>query len=257
MQHQNKAFGLIGYPLGHSFSKGHFSNKFEREGLENHSYQNFEIPSIGLIKNIITDTADLIGLNVTIPYKKSVIGYLDEIDPVALKIGAVNTIKITRDGSRCILKGYNTDVIGFTRSLIRWPINNAYKALVFGSGGSSLAIKYALGQLGNDFISVSRKKDEGFIPYEGITKEMAMDCRLWVNCTPVGMFPDIHSILPLQYIYLTPDHYLFDLVYNPEITEYLKKGIEAGCNIMNGSTMLFEQAEASWEIWNSQPDQRP
>ncbi|TSA39275.1 MAG: shikimate dehydrogenase [Porphyromonadaceae bacterium] len=253
MQSQNKTFGLIGYPLGHSYSKGHFSRKFELEGLVNHSYENFEIPSIGLIKKIVRETTDLVGLNVTIPYKQTVMSYLDEIDPVAVKIGAVNTIKITRTSSRCILSGYNTDVIGFTKSVTRWPINNSIKALVFGSGGSSLAIRYALGQLDIEFTTVSRKKEEGFIPYEALTEEMVIDHLLWVNCTPVGMFPDVHEMLSLPYQYLTPGHYLFDLVYNPEITGFLSKGIEAGSRLMNGSTMLYEQAEASWEIWMKQP----
>ena len=250
MQSQNKTFGLIGFPLGHSWSKGHFSRKFEREGLANHRYENFEIPSIGLIGKIIRETNDLVGLNVTIPYKQAVMSYLDEIDPVALKIGAVNTIKITRYGSRFILSGYNTDIIGFKISVTRWPINTNIKALVFGSGGSSLAVKYALCQLGIEFTSVSRKIEEGFIPYEALTEEMVVDHLMWINCTPVGMFPNIHAKLPLLYKYLTPSHYLYDLVYNPEVTGFLSMGIEAGSRVMNGRTMLYEQAEASWEIWN-------
>lgn len=250
MHSPKRTFGLIGYPLGHSYSKSHFSRKFEREGLANYSYLNFEIPTAGLIEKIVRDTPDLIGLNVTIPYKQAVMGYLDEIDPVALKIGAVNTIKINRSGSKCILSGYNTDVIGFTKSLAPWPLNNSMKALVFGSGGSSLAVKYALGQLDIEFASVSRKKEEGFVPYEALSEEMVKDYLLWINCTPVGMFPDNYGKLPLPYTYLTPGHYLYDLVYNPEITGFLSMGIMAGSRIMNGSTMLYEQAEASWEIWS-------
>ncbi|MCX6223746.1 MAG: shikimate dehydrogenase [Bacteroidia bacterium] len=251
MQSQNKRFGLIGYPLGHSYSKSHFTRKFEQEELANHSYENYEIPTIVHIEKIIRETADLVGLNVTIPYKQSVMKYLDEIDPVAMKIGAVNTIKITRSGTRGILSGYNTDVTGFARSLTPWPLNNTVKALVFGSGGSSLAIKYALGNLGIELTSVSRKKEEGLIPYEALTEEMVMGYLLWVNCTPVGMFPDMDGKLPLPYKYLTPGHFLYDLVYNPEITGFLKMGIEAGSSVMNGRMMLYEQAEASWEIWNS------
>jgi shikimate dehydrogenase len=251
MHNHFKRFGLIGYPLGHSFSKSHFTQKFKEEGLVNHSYENYEISAIGEIENIISETEDLIGLNVTIPYKQSVMSFLDEVDPVALKIGAVNTIKIIRSGNRSILGGYNTDVTGFTRSMTRWALGNHIKALVFGSGGSSLAIKYALGHLGIEFSSVSRKNKNGSIRYENLTDEMVKDFRLWINCTPVGMFPDTKGMLSLPYRYLTPEHYLYDLVYNPEITGFLQMGIDAGSSVMNGRIMLYEQAEASWEIWNS------
>jgi shikimate dehydrogenase len=254
MINQPIKFGLIGYPLGHSYSKAHFTRKFSREGLAGHSYENFEIESIGLLKTIILENKDLAGLNVTIPFKKEVMGYLNEIDPVALAVGAVNTIKITRTGNRCLLSGYNTDITGFTNSLGRWPVSAALKALVFGSGGSSLAVKYALRLKGVPFVSVSRKQGPGFIAYEAVSEELANECHLWINCTPVGMYPDILNKLPLPYQVLTPDHFLYDLVYNPDITGFLKMGIDAGASIMNGSSMLFEQAEASWKIWTGKPD---
>lgn len=252
MQNQNRTFGLIGYPLGHSFSKGHFTRKFESQGLADYAYLNFEIPSIELFEEVVRNNNDLMGLNVTIPYKQSVIRYLDEIDPVAEKIGAVNTVKIDRTGVRCRLSGYNTDAIGFTKSLSRWHLGTGIKALVFGTGGSSLAVKYALGQLGIGFTSVSRKYQVGSIQYEALTREMTEDSLLWINCTPVGMYPDITGKLPLPYEFLTPGHYLYDLVYNPEVTQFLKMGIQAGASTLNGSTMLYEQAEASWRIWTSQ-----
>lgn len=251
MQGQIRRFGLIGFPLGHSFSRSYFTGKFEREGLKSHLYENFEIPDIGHIREIIGRHPDLAGFNVTIPYKQSVIGYLDFTDPVARRIGAVNTVKIHRSGNQFELTGYNTDVTGFARSLASWPLNNTIRALVFGSGGSSLAVIYVLNQLGIEFIKVSRKKENGFIPYEAITGEIASDHLLWINCTPVGMFPNIDQRLALPYQYLTPHHYLFDLVYNPGITGFLKMGTDAGSSVMNGGRMLIEQAEASWDIWNS------
>lgn len=250
MQSQRKVFGLIGYPLGHSYSKDHFTRKFKQEGLSDHDYLNFEIPAIGMVEEIIRDNVDLVGLNVTIPYKKDILSFLDDIDPVARKIGAVNTIKINRAAGRNRLSGYNTDVSGFVSSVSPWKLDSGMRALVFGSGGSSLAIKFALEQFGIDFLNVSRTGVEGFIPYEAVTGRIASEYLLWINCTPVGMFPKTGEKLPLPYECLTPGHCLYDLVYNPGITGFLEKGIEAGSRIMNGSAMLREQAEASWEIWN-------
>lgn len=250
MGNQRRSFGLIGYPLGHSYSKGHFARKFEQEGIADCSYENFEIPSVEMVRQVVSETEGLIGLNVTIPYKQSVIAFLDELDPVAREIGAVNTIKISRSPTGCYLAGHNTDVIGFERSLEPWHPDSSLKALVFGTGGSSMAVKHVLKKLGVSFIQVSRKGDEGFTGYESITREIVRSHLLWVNCTPVGMFPRTDGLLPLPYHQLTPAHYLFDLVYNPEITGFLKKGIEAGASILNGSRMLYEQAEASWAIWN-------
>lgn len=254
MHSQNKSFGLIGYPLGHSYSKSHFSGKFEREGLENHSYVNFEIQSIDKVIEIVQSNPNLAGLNVTIPHKQAIISYLDYIDPVAGKIGAVNTVKITRSGNRFLLSGYNTDAVGFINSIRSWHLEGKVKALVFGTGGSSLAITYALAQLKIDYVSVSRTRGQGFLSYSDLTRQLAMDHLLWVNCTPVGMFPDIKSRLSLPYEALTPGHYLFDLVYNPEITEFLKMGTEVGSKTMNGLRMLYEQAEESWKIWNERID---
>jgi shikimate dehydrogenase len=246
-------FGLIGYPLGHSYSKGHFSNKFEREGLVDCRYDNFEISSADQLKEIIFRHPDLRGLNVTIPHKQAVIPFIDEIDPTALQIGAVNTIKIFRSDNVC-LKGYNTDVIGFQKSLERWPLRSSINALVFGTGGSSLAVKHALNRLNIKYISVSRNFSHDQFPYESITREIAANHLLWINCTPVGMFPDITSLLPLPYDCLTSSHYLFDLIYNPDMTRFLSMGVRAGAKVMNGSIMLYEQAEASWRIWTEEQE---
>ncbi len=245
-----RQFGLIGYPLGHSYSKGHFSRKFEQEGLQDCRYDNYEIESVLQMAEIIAANPDLDGLNVTIPHKQTVIPLLDEIDPLALEVGAVNTIKIDRSGNQFTLKGFNTDVTGFLRSMENWSLNNSVKALVFGSGGSSLAVKYALNQLDIRFNAVSRKSEENYIAYDEISPEIVLDHLLWINCTPVGMYPEVDRILPLPYDHLSSEHYLVDLIYNPEITRFLSKGIQAGAKVMNGSTMLFEQAEASWNIWS-------
>jgi shikimate dehydrogenase len=250
MKSQNRKFGLVGYPLGHSYSKGHFANKFNLEGLTHHSYENFEIQSAGFILDVVKENPDLIGLNVTIPYKQSIIPYLDQIDQEASIIGAVNTIRITHSNQRAFLSGYNTDTIGFTKSLNRWKLESSIKALVMGTGGSSLAVKYALGQLSIPFLSVSRNPGEDFITYSRISRNIVSEYLLWINCTPVGMFPQVDQKLPLPFELLTDQHYLFDLVYNPEITGFLKMGQEAGAKTMNGSIMLYEQAEASWKIWN-------
>ncbi len=244
-----KQFGLIGFPLGHSYSKRHFTNKFESEGLLGYSYHNFEIASVSCLKELILNNPDLQGLNVTIPHKQAVIPFLDEIDTIALEVGAVNTIKITRLVDQFTLKGFNTDVIGFVESLKKWNFDQPVKALVFGSGGSSLAVKYALKLLNIEFLAVSRRSSEGYISYDNITSDLALNHSLWINCTPVGMFPGVDGQLPLPYSCLTDSHYLFDLIYNPAVSGFLRMGVNAGAQTMNGSVMLYEQAEASWRIW--------
>lgn len=249
MESHIRQFGLIGYPLGHSFSKGHFSSKFELEGLEGYSYDNFEIQSAGQLPEIISSHPNLVGLNVTIPHKKAVIPFLDEMDPVAREIGAVNTIKVIRTADRFRLHGYNTDAIGFTRSLAGWRLYPSVRALIFGTGGSSMAVRYALDQSGIRHTTVSRNPAEGELDYGAVTEKVAAGHLLWINCTPVGMFPDIQKMLPLPYHFLTSSHYLYDLVYNPEVTEFLRMGKLAGAFTRNGRAMLYEQAEASWEIW--------
>jgi len=243
-----RTFGLLGFPLTHSFSKTYFAEKFRRECIHDAVYVNYELENIALLKKIISENQDLRGLNVTIPYKEAVIRFLDELDEDAKKIGAVNTIKI----SSRKLKGFNTDYIGFMRSLI--PLLKPYhkKALILGTGGSSLAIKYALEKLGIDYLLVSRNPaEDNEIGYAGITETGMKEFLLIINTTPVGMFPDVSAAPDIPYQWLTPQHLLFDLIYNPEETLYLKKGKEQGTSVKNGYEMLTLQAEESWRIWNS------
>jgi shikimate dehydrogenase len=250
MKNRIRLFGLIGNPLGHSFSAGHFADKFNREGLAGCQYLNFEIPNVDQVITVISQNPDLWGLNITIPYKQAVLPFLDEIDPVARAIGAVNTIKIIRTNETVRLLGYNTDVTGFLRSISEWEPGPEIRALVFGSGGSSLAVRYALAGLGVAFTVVSRKPQAGEISYTDLTSKQAEDHRLWINCTPVGMHPNVTGLLPLPWSVLTEHHCLYDLIYNPCITGFLSMGLRAGARTMNGRQMLIEQAEESWRIWN-------
>jgi Shikimate 5-dehydrogenase len=247
-----KIYGLIGYPLGHSFSAGYFAGKFEKEKIKDCIYKNFSIDDISKLPGIITDNPDLNGLNVTIPYKEQVIKYLDEIDPEAREVGAINTLKILRTGNAHKLKGYNSDVYGFQKSL--QPLLKEYhkRALILGTGGASKAIKFVLRKLGIEYISASIEElKENEIRYEVIDKKMIEERLLIIHATPLGTFPNVDSCSPIPYEFLTPKHVLFDLVYNPEETLFLKKGKEKGAKTINGLMMLHMQAERSWEIWNS------
>jgi shikimate dehydrogenase len=247
-----KKYGLIGYPLGHSFSKKYFTNKFQKEKIKDCLYVNFPIESAGKLPALISENKDLKGLNVTIPYKKEVIQYLNEVDKTADVIGAVNTIKITRLKNTCNLKGYNTDVYGFRHSLIPCLRKYHKKALVLGTGGSSLAITYVLDQLNIQYIYVSRNpRMETQISYKDITGELMEECKIIINTTPLGMYPDVDKCADIPYEYITPEHLLYDLVYNPEVSKFMKKGLENGASVINGLSMLHLQAEKSWEIWNS------
>jgi len=247
-----KTFGLIGYPLGHSFSKKFFTDKFEKEGLTDHQYLNFELESIELFPSIFEKHPDIKGLNCTIPYKQLVMQYLDEIDEETRIVGAVNTIKplYTTDGLK--LKGFNTDIIGFERSLKPMLTEKHTKALILGTGGASKAIKHILGKLGIDFISASIENElfENEIRYSQIDKEMIEERLVIINATPLGTFPKVDACPDIPYKFLTSDHVLFDLVYNPELTLFMKRGIEKGAKAKNGLEMLHGQALAAWEIWN-------
>jgi shikimate dehydrogenase len=249
MDEPAKLFGLIGFPLGHSWSKGYFSQKFDIEGLTDCSYENFEIADINLLPGIIAANPSLRGLNVTIPYKQSVLPLLNHVDAVAGQIGAVNTIKIDRHSGEIQLSGFNTDITGFTGSLAKQACK-ATTALVFGTGGSSLAIRFALAQMGISCISLSRNGSSGSLAYSSLSDELAAASMLWINCTPVGMYPHVDEVLPLPWHCLTPNHLLYDLVYNPAETVFLRRGREAGAATVNGLAMLHGQAEASWAIWN-------
>ena len=223
-------YGLLGYPLGHSFSKTYFNQKFEAEKIDA-EYLNFEIPSIKEIKNVIKENPELNGLNVTIPYKEQVIPYLDDLDDDARQIGAVNVIKFTKGlFGKLKLKGYNSDIIGFKQSIDPLLKETHRKALILGTGGASKAVFHGLKQLGVGATLVSRKP-------------------VILNTTPLGMFPNIDSCPDIPYDLLTPNHLLYDLLYNPDETLFMKKGKEKGAVVKNGLEMLLLQAFAAWEIW--------
>ena len=243
-------FGLIGYPLLHSWSEGFFNEKFSGESPVKNKYRVFPLENIGEFQGLLQDHPDLTGLNVTIPYKVKILPFLDELDPVAKETGAVNTILISRAGDRVHLKGFNTDVTGFTGSA---DFTGYSSALLLGTGGAARAVAYSLRHLGIPFQFVSRNPRQGVaIGYDEITGKEMEENRLIINATPLGMFPDAGSCPPLPYEYLTPGHFLYDLVYNPPLTEFLRHGDRAGARIMNGMKMLHLQAESSWEIWNMQ-----
>ena len=241
-------YGLIGYPLGHSFSINYFNQKFADEGI-NAKYMNFEIPSIEALAEVLDSNPELKGLNVTIPYKQKVIEFLDQISPEARAIGAVNVIRVTHKGKDVILKGFNSDVIGFTQSIE--PMLESYhkKALVLGTGGASKAINYGLKSLGLETCYVSRYERANTIQYDKITPELIKEYNVIVNCTPLGMYPKTEECPNLPYEAMDNHTLLYDLIYNPDETLFMKKGKEHGATVKNGLEMLLLQAFASWEFW--------
>lgn len=242
-------YGLLGYPLGHSFSKTYFNQKFEAEKIDA-EYLNFEIPSIKEIKNVIKENPELSGLNVTLPYKEQVIPYLDDLDDDARQIGAVNVIKFTKGlFGKLKLKGYNSDIIGFKRSIEPLLKETHRKALILGTGGASKAVFHGLKQLGVGVTLVSRKPKDFCITYDEITPKIMEQYTVIVNTTPLGMFPNIDACPNIPYDLLTPDHLLYDLLYNPDETLFMKKGKGKGAVVKNGLEMLLLQAFAAWEIW--------
>lgn len=248
-------YGLIGYPLGHSFSRKFFTEKFEKEGIDA-QYLNFEIPSIEEFPDIIKNNPELKGLNVTIPYKQLVMRYLDDISEEAKAIGAVNVIAPRPpkgEGCRAVrLVGYNSDVIGFVNSIKPLLKPHHKKALILGTGGASKAIRYGLREkLGMDTLFVSRTAREGMITYEDITPETLQNYEVIVNCSPVGMFPHVDECPALPYEAMNENHLLYDLVYNPLETLFMKKGAAQGATVKNGLEMLHLQAIASWEFWTN------
>ena len=243
-----KKFGLIGYPLGHSFSKNFFNEKFHSEYIDA-EYVNFEIPSISEFPTVLLSNPELMGLNVTIPYKEQIIPYLDELDADAAAIGAVNVIKIIRQKGKTKLIGYNSDIIGFTQSIEPLLETQHKKALILGTGGSSKAIYHGLKKLGIDAKFVSRTPQDGMFTYEDLTPEVMDEYKVIVNCTPVGMYPRADEYPNIPYEYLTPNHLLYDLLYNPDTTLFMKKGADKGAVTKNGLEMLLLQAFASWDIW--------
>ena len=253
-------FGLLGYPLGHSFSRAFFNDKFAREGIPA-EYLNFEIPDIGQLPNILAEHQDLRGFNVTIPYKQAVIPYLDRLSDEARAIGAVNVVKVDRSAERTILTGYNSDVIGFTESIRPLMQPHHKRALVLGTGGASKAICHGLEKLGIEWRYVSRHRSqtgedghESFT-YSDITPALLADYTVIVNCTPLGMFPNTDAAPTIPYAALSPRHLLYDLVYNPEVTEFMRQGRRFGATVKNGLEMLHLQALASWDFWNTKESQ--
>lgn len=241
-----RKFGLIGYPLGHSFSANYFRQKFQDAHIRDCYYANYELADIGGLQQVLLDP-ELEGLNVTIPYKEAVLPFLDEPDPVVREMGACNCIRI-RHGR---LYGFNTDVIGFEQSLReKWKPEDR-RALILGTGGSSKAVAWVLRKMGIAFLLVSRKPGpEGRLAYEDLNEKIIREHPLIVNCTPLGMHPHTEAMPPIPYEYVGADHYLFDLIYNPPKTVFLKEGEQRGARTKNGADMLKIQADASWAIWN-------
>lgn len=237
-----KVYGLIGKKLDHSFSLKFFNEKFKKEKISNVIYKNFEINDVEDFKKIINRT-NIYGINVTIPYKQTIIPYLDALCPEARKVNSVNTIKIYENK----LIGYNTDIIGFEHSIN--TLKKYKKAIILGNGGSSQAVQYVLNKLNKEFIVISRNSKYN---YAYIDFNLLKTHKLIINTTPLGMFPKIEKYPNIPYQYLNSSHYLYDLIYNPPTTKFLKEGIKRGSNTKNGLDMLKKQAEASWDIWNTQ-----
>jgi len=246
-------FGLIGKSLEHSFSPVYFKEKFERESIQDSYYQLFPLKTIDEFNQLISDFSELTGVNVTIPYKQTIIPFLDEIDSNAKEIGAVNTIKFERINSKLILKGFNTDYLGFMDSLKPYLKECHKSALILGTGGSSAAVAYALKKMGINYIKVSRSPVREVLSYKELTEEIMREYNLIINTTPLGMFPDVETYPIIPYSAISKNHILFDLIYNPIKTVFLKKGEEKGATIINGAEMLISQAEYAWKIWNNIP----
>lgn len=246
---KNKFFGLLGKNIEYSFSRGYFSRKFKKLNLEQYTYLNFDIQNIEDFEAIIKKyKQNLLGINVTIPYKEAVLPYLDALDETAKEIGAVNTIKFTKNGE---LKGYNSDIVGFEKSLLPLLENHHNNALILGTGGASKAIAFALKKNNIKYKFVSRNSvGQELFSYEDLSKEVIEKYQIIINSTPVGTSPDVEKSPNIPYQFITKNHLLYDLIYNPEVTKFLSKGRENGAIIKNGYEMLQLQAEESWRIWN-------
>lgn len=244
----SRLFGLIGYPLTHSFSKQYFTKKFEKEGIKDCRYELFPLASIRELEFLLQQHTDLEGLNITIPYKKEVLAYLDSSENIPVDLEACNCIRI-RNGE---LEGFNTDTFGFEKTISPLLKPHHKKALILGNGGATAAVGYVLKKLGIDFHIVSRKIHDGStLTYDDLNEEMMRTSQVIINSTPLGLYPDTSTFPPIPYRYITDQHLLYDLVYNPAQTVFLQKGEERGAMIKNGEEMLVVQAEESWKIWNS------
>ena len=244
----SRLYGLIGYPLIHSFSQNYFNQKFEAEGIDA-KYVNFEIADIGELMEVVSENANLCGLNVTIPYKEQVIPYLDEVDEDAAKIGAVNVIKFIRGKNSLKFKGYNSDIIGFCDSLKPLLKPEHKKALILGTGGAAKAVYHGLLNLGIEPMYVSRSKRDGMLTYGDLSAAVMNEYKVIVNATPLGMYPHVDECPNIPYHLLTPSHLCYDLLYNPDVTLFMKRAEEQGAAIKNGLEMLLLQAFAAWNIW--------
>ena len=245
-----KVYGLIGYPLSHSFSKNYFTEKFEKENIPDCEYNLYPIEDINELAQLIKNTPSLLGLNVTIPYKESIIPFLDTLDETAKKVGAVNCIKI-KDQK---LIGYNTDVFGFKQSIKPFLESHHERALILGTGGASKAVHYVLKEIGIDCYFVTRNKQQTtnthFFEYKELNEYIINSFKLIINTSPVGMYPNINEAPEIPYQFITPSHLLYDLIYNPAETAFLKHGKQQGASTLNGLSMLHQQAEEAWKIWN-------
>jgi shikimate dehydrogenase len=242
-----KRFGLVGRNISYSFSAGYFQKKFEKAGLKNYTYTNFDIEDISQLPEILEKTKRLKGLNVTIPYKEAVIPLLDKVSKTAAIIGAANTIVISKNGT----KGYNTDHYGFRKALTPLLEPHHKKALILGTGGASKAIAYALRKLKIEYDFVSRTATDVVYASEDLDSEVFEDYQIIINTTPLGTFPNMTECPPIDYNLFTPEHLAFDLVYNPEVTEFMKRAAENGAVTSNGYKMLEHQAEKAWKLWNT------
>ncbi len=242
-----RKFALIGEHLPHSFSGKYFAEKFQKEGIADCEYSLCELSKIEEVERLFDDK-EVVGFNVTIPYKLQIMQYLDSLSPEAERIGAVNCVAISKDGKRT---GYNTDIMGLRESMLEFLGGDIPpKALILGTGGAAQAVQYLMMELGIEYLIVSRDATKGNITYDDITPEMIGEYRLIINATPLGTYPNVDSFPTLPYAYLTPKHYLYDLVYNPPLTQFLSFGQDRGAKICNGQAMLVGQAEAAWRIWN-------
>jgi len=246
-----KTYGLIGFPLSHSFSKKYFTEKFTNEGIADHQYELYAIENIKSLPDLLTNNESISGLNVTIPHKVSILPFLNEIDEAAEKIGAVNCVCVKRFQGETYLKGFNTDAYGFLKSLHPLLQPQHTRALIFGDGGAAKAVKYVLEKLGIEFKVVVRKPTENAILYAELTPEILSSHKLLINTTPLGMSPNVDTYPEIDYSQITDQHLAYDLVYNPLETAFLTKAAANGAIIKNGLEMLHQQAEKAWAIWNN------
>lgn len=247
-----KLYGLIGFPLTHSFSQKYFSEKFSELNLKDHQYRNFPLTDISELNDLIINQKELSGLNVTIPYKEQALPLMNELSEEAGAIGAVNTIVISRNKDKVSLKGHNTDYYGFMQSIKPYLENIHHRALILGTGGASKAVEYFFKNTGIDYLKVSRDREKGDITYNELNEALIKSHLLIVNTTPLGMSPSTEEFPPIPYEFLGNQHLVYDLIYNPAETLFLKKAKEKGAVTINGTSMLKLQAERSWKIWNNE-----